>query len=667
MPSQATANDRLDGWEAIADYLGWTPRTAIRWEKLKGLPVHRVPGGKRQPVYAFRHEIDEWYRRTGGAEPKPTESTASQTPPVAAQPHTVPLPTRRMPQLVLYSATAAAVLLIAALSIFRRLEVQPVMQITGNSQLTDDGTAKTSLVTDGRQVYFTEMKGASVVLSATSVNGGPIRQIPVPISKPSLVDISPDGKFLLALADEANEEEHPLWVVPTADGYPTQIAGVKSGAATWEPNGEWIAFGFGKAIYLTSRGGEHTHLLSPVTGIPEAIRWSADGRRLLFTLRSSPAHTASLWQLDLDANLKAERAVPVSTDGDACCRQRPLTRNEGGYFALANDSTTGRVLHLRTNPWWLGGSFQMSALSTGTGAISDLAADPDGGRLFVLSNSRTQGELVRYDLSARTSTMLIPETFATYLDFTKDMGFVTYLKTRDNSLWVSKADGRDARELTPLGMEVELPRWSPDGKRIAFMGKQPARPWRIFVVPAAGGVLKEASKSDDNQGAPTWSPDGRFLSYGNVQCLAEHACAIHRIDLASGKITTLPDSQGLTTARWSPDGRHIAALNPTQNKLCVFDLNSNKWRILAENINGNDVNWSSDSKYVYTKSSMSGQTQILRVAVGGGAPQTVLDLDSFSKATGQVDNWFSLTPDNALILNRWLNTSEIYALSYSEK
>jgi len=62
--------------------------------------------------------------------------------------------------------------------------------------------------------------------------------------------------------------------------------------------------------------------------------------------------------------------------------------------------------------------------------------------------------------------------------------------------------------------------------------------------------------------------------------------------------------------------------------------------------------------------SMSGETEILRVAVGGGSVQIVLKLDSFSKAAGQLDTWFSLTPDNALILNRWLNTSEIYALNY---
>jgi len=211
---------------------------------------------------------------------------------------------------------------------------------------------------------------------------------------------------------------------------------------------------------------------------------------------------------------------------------------------------------------------------------------------------------------------------------------------------------------------VELPRWSPDSKWIAFMGKQLDRPWRIFVIPANGGAPKEASQSEDNQGAPTWSPDGRVLAYGNVHCQEERTCAIHIINLANGDISTLRESQGLGTARWSPNGQHISALNPVKNELYLFDLSRQRWRKLAGGINGNDVSWSVDSRYVYTKSSMNGSTQILRIAVDGGAVETILDLDSFTKSPGKLDVWFSLTPDNALLLNRWLNTSEIYALSY---
>lgn len=50
---------RLDSWKEIAEYLGRDVRTAIRWEKERGLPVHRVPGEKGG-VFALREEIEAW-------------------------------------------------------------------------------------------------------------------------------------------------------------------------------------------------------------------------------------------------------------------------------------------------------------------------------------------------------------------------------------------------------------------------------------------------------------------------------------------------------------------------------------------------------------------------------------------------------------------------------
>jgi len=51
---------RLDSWKEISAYLGRDLRTVVRWEKDKGLPVHRVPGGKRHAVFAYTEEIDAW-------------------------------------------------------------------------------------------------------------------------------------------------------------------------------------------------------------------------------------------------------------------------------------------------------------------------------------------------------------------------------------------------------------------------------------------------------------------------------------------------------------------------------------------------------------------------------------------------------------------------------
>lgn len=61
---------RLDSWKAIAAYLGRDLRTVRRWEKEKGLPVRRVPGGKRSVVFAYPEEIDRWLHKGGAKAPE---------------------------------------------------------------------------------------------------------------------------------------------------------------------------------------------------------------------------------------------------------------------------------------------------------------------------------------------------------------------------------------------------------------------------------------------------------------------------------------------------------------------------------------------------------------------------------------------------------------------
>jgi tetratricopeptide (TPR) repeat protein len=53
---------KLDTWKEIATFFGRDERTVKRWEKERGLPVHRVPGGRRGTVYAFPEELTAWLR-----------------------------------------------------------------------------------------------------------------------------------------------------------------------------------------------------------------------------------------------------------------------------------------------------------------------------------------------------------------------------------------------------------------------------------------------------------------------------------------------------------------------------------------------------------------------------------------------------------------------------
>src|SRR5580704_6141819 len=93
---------RLDNWKAIAAYLNKDVRTAIRWEKERHLPIHRMPGQKRSAVYAWTSEIDSWLNAV---------APAAETVPSA------PAPARRFRQLwIVAPAVAVSVGIAAALS-----------------------------------------------------------------------------------------------------------------------------------------------------------------------------------------------------------------------------------------------------------------------------------------------------------------------------------------------------------------------------------------------------------------------------------------------------------------------------------------------------------------------------------------------------------------------
>lgn len=77
--------ERLDGWKAIARYIGRDRSTVIRWANERQLPVHSLPGGKSRTVYALRSELDAWVRGDGDA-PPPAEPPPGEPPPAGSKP-----------------------------------------------------------------------------------------------------------------------------------------------------------------------------------------------------------------------------------------------------------------------------------------------------------------------------------------------------------------------------------------------------------------------------------------------------------------------------------------------------------------------------------------------------------------------------------------------------
>jgi tetratricopeptide (TPR) repeat protein len=62
---QQTTNRRLNSWKEIASFFGRDERTVRRWEKERGLPVHRLPGGEKGGVFVFTDELSGWLETPG--------------------------------------------------------------------------------------------------------------------------------------------------------------------------------------------------------------------------------------------------------------------------------------------------------------------------------------------------------------------------------------------------------------------------------------------------------------------------------------------------------------------------------------------------------------------------------------------------------------------------
>jgi dipeptidyl aminopeptidase/acylaminoacyl peptidase len=670
MQTHTTMNDRLDSWKDIASHLNRNIRTVIRWEKDKGLPVHRVPGGKRQAVFGYRHEIDRWlqtHTEQNGTGPAVISGAVQPIEVSRPNPSSVSTAQKRNAltkgQVVLLTSVLAVTGL-AALG--WGMVRQPILRITGVQLLNSDGTEKTNLVTDGKQLYFAQVVGDREILSTIPVSGGPIQRMEGAPANSRPVDVSQDGKHLLVLSYEGKEEEHQLWITPTSGAASYPVPGVRCQAAAWSPDGRWIAYAAGASIYLIDPNASGPHSLGSFGGIPALLAWSADGKRLLFVLRDASTLTNSLWQLPVGSNASAGSAVLLHAAWEHCCDRFSRAPGSDTFFASAN-SRGQELWAVRPSSWWQAAKTRIQNLAPQLGAIAGIAPDGNARKIFVLVWGRAVGNLVRYDSAAHGFMPFLPGVQATYVDFNRNNSQIAYVRPSDDSLWISLPDGQQAKQLSPAGMMVELPRWSPDGSQIAFTGKLPDQPWRIYLLPAAGGSPKEASSGTDNQGAPTWSPDGRLMTYGNVMCQENNSCAIHTINLATGDVATLPQSQGLGTARWSPDGRFIAALDPSNRELYVYCLSKHTWQRVAQEANGDDLSWSADSRFLYTNRWAENSAEIVKVPVAGGPLETALDLGPFSRQIGSLDTWFCLSPDGSILVHQSLHGSEIYALSYSKE
>ena len=85
----------------------------------------------------------------------------------------------------------------------------------------------------------------------------------------------------------------------------------------------------------------------------------------------------------------------------------------------------------------------------------------------------------------------------------------------DTSLWLIESAAGSTRPLTS-GTRDSSPRWSPDGKRIAFLRTIDGKPGaQIFLLPMTGGEARALTDLPKGASAAVWSPDGKKIAFNS--------------------------------------------------------------------------------------------------------------------------------------------------------
>jgi TolB protein len=98
-------------------------------------------------------------------------------------------------------------------------------------------------------------------------------------------------------------------------------------------------------------------------------------------------------------------------------------------------------------------------------------------------------------------------------------------------LWLMRADGSGQRRLTSLRASSFFPAWSPDGRKLAFASNVAGRYYDIYALTVGTKGVRRLTRTGTDAFEPAWSPDGRTIAYSE-------GGAIQLID-ADGK--TKPD------------------------------------------------------------------------------------------------------------------------------
>ncbi len=409
-------------------------------------------------------------------------------------------------------------------------------------------------------------RAASLPAHAANMQMSPIVSVAGKVSDPAL---SPDSREVAFVWDGENAARGDVYVHLIGGEKPLRLTHTESGftcCVSWSPDGRQLAFGRcddnGGAVFVVpALGGTERKVtgVACVYGNAGWPVWTADGKSLVIADQCSPKGAIGLMLFSLstgerrclthpETGDRGDRSPVLSPDGStiAFIRMHSRTVNEictvpvqggvtrvitsdGGSFWGLMWSSDGQHIIFRSSRSGINRIWRVSRDGgpvTAENVYPEVGSQSrDGSRLaYVQSPGNMPTETVRATLSrsggrvvgvqtlfASASTSSAPQPSADgrevvfESDLAQDAGWTM-------EIWKSRSDGSDPLQLTSFHGHAGTPRWSPDGKWIAF-DYRPGLRSHIYVMDSDGRNPHPVTSGRFEEQVPSWSRDGKAIYF----------------------------------------------------------------------------------------------------------------------------------------------------------
>lgn len=453
-----------------------------------------------------------------------------------------------------------------------------------------------------------------------SKEGGTAVRLTASPGEESFPRFSPDGsKVAFSASYDGNVD---VFVIPSAGGEPVRLTyhPMADRVIGWTPDGARVLFASGRESGRQRYSQFFTVGLSG--GLPEKLpvpygefgAYSPDGVQFVYMPMSQDFRTwkryrggwsPDLWLFNLKN--KTSHNLTENPANDA----QPMWHGNTIYFVSdrgpnernniwAYDLKTNRVRQITRFD-----DFDITFPSLGPDGIVFQA----GGRLYYLDVATGKETEVPVRVVTDESTLRTRTTKVESLlqgASVSPTGKRAVFEARGDVFSAPAEFGAVVNVTRSSGVAERYPRWSPDGKSVAFWSDRNGE-YELTIRPA-DGTGAEKTVTSLGRGfryAPHWSPDSKKVAF------IDQAMRIRMCDLDTGKVTQIDESPewmghgGLAgfKMRWSPDSRWLTYARPTgdaNSAVFLYDAKGGKLhRATSGYLNDSQPTFDPDGKYLF--------------------------------------------------------------------